>query len=536
MKKDDIKYCIVTEGADFNFPYLRVMLNSLLKHNPWVKDNIIIMTCDLTPLSLHNREILKSINDKIQFVEIDAKWFSNITVKNQDRNQILLSLYRLNVFNLKTFDVALYINSYSVCVSSITPLFEEYSDISLADTGRMAQSTRNPNQKILSSELNSSVMLVSDSVMSDSIFKKYVAHISKIKRLTDKTIDQIIQDSLNLEKVDYSLFSLNLITKKSKFPDSKFRNYQAIQGKACIINMDIELTKTANANFMFKKINSIWSSYNQPVILDDPGFSIENRVESIQDYIVKKDHAANSGKIENFDSNVKISIIIPAYKAGRYIEECLMSIQNQDCKNEIEILVGIDNCQATLSKIKSIKDNYPNLKVYYSDKSVGPYVMRNSLVDIANHDNILFFDADDIMKPNMISMILKKYSSKSPIRFKLVNFIDGSNYRTNNQRYHAHAHGVFFSHKSILKTTGGFKGWLCGADTEFIKRCEKNRIIDIKIDDILFYRRIHPESLTQNRSTKHGSKVRQEAVNYINRNRNWKIPIQTEKIKLEYIK
>ena len=72
MKKDDIKYCIVTEGADFNFHYLRVMLNSLLKHNSWAKDNIIIMICDLTPLSLHNKEILKSINDKIQFVEIDA--------------------------------------------------------------------------------------------------------------------------------------------------------------------------------------------------------------------------------------------------------------------------------------------------------------------------------------------------------------------------------------------------------------------------------------------------------------------------------
>ena len=281
MKKDDIKYCIVTEGADFNFPYLRVMLNSLLAHDNWVKDNIVIMTCDLTPLSSHNREILKSISNKIQFIDIDAKLFSNITVKNQDRNQVLLSLYRLNCFNLKTFDVALYISSYSLCVSSITSLFEGHSDISLADTGIMAQSTRNPNQKMLSSELNSSVMLMSSSIMSNETFKKSLLNIDKIKRLSNRSIDQIIQNSLNLEKIDYSLFSLNLITKKSKFPDSKFRNYQAVQGKVCIINMDIELSKTSNVHFMFKRINSIWKGYNQ-----QRGLNIENvNSQTLNEYV-----------------------------------------------------------------------------------------------------------------------------------------------------------------------------------------------------------------------------------------------------------
>jgi len=74
LKKDDIKYCIVTEGADFNFPYLRVMLNSLLTHDSWVKDNIVIMTCDLTPLSPHNREILKTISDKINLPNAKVKF------------------------------------------------------------------------------------------------------------------------------------------------------------------------------------------------------------------------------------------------------------------------------------------------------------------------------------------------------------------------------------------------------------------------------------------------------------------------------
>jgi len=263
LKKDDIKYCIVTEGADFNFPYLRVMLNSLLKHDSWVKDNIIIMTCDLTPLSSHNREILKSISDRIQFVDIDTKWFSDITVKNQDRNRVLLSLYRLNCFNLKTFDVALYISSYSVCVRSITHLFEGHSDINLANSGRLARSTKNPNELVTNSELNSSVMLISDKAMVPNVFNTGIDSLNRTKRITDISVHNIIHETLKKQLLNYRLYDLNVVSNKSKFPDSKFRDYKAVQQKVCILNMDIELTKTANANFMFKRINSIWNSYNQ---------------------------------------------------------------------------------------------------------------------------------------------------------------------------------------------------------------------------------------------------------------------------------
>ena len=169
-----------------------------------------------------------------------------------------------------------------------------------------------------------------------------------------------------------------------------------------------------------------------------------------------------------------------------------------------------------------------------TDKNVGPYIIRNTLATKAKYDNLLFFDADDIMNNNMISTILSYYNESRPIRFKYLNFIHGNNY-LKGRPHSTVAHGVFFISKKIFDGVGGFQPWMCGADTEFMKRCSNNGIIDINISNYIFYRRIHNQSLTQNKSTRYRSKIRDVAVKFIKTNKNWSIPINrktTELIKI----
>ena len=408
MKKDDIKYAIVTEGADFNFPYLRVMLNSLLKHNGWVKDNIVIMTCDLTPLSSHNREILKSINDKIQFVDIDSKYFSNIKIKNKNQlNRILISLYRLNCFNLKTFDLALYISSYNVCTSSIVSLFEEYSNVSLADTGGMAQTSVGSNQKILGSELNSSVMLISNQVTSGNMLEKSLGNINKIRRLTDKSIDQVIQDSLNLEKVDYSLFGLNLIIKKSKFPDSKFKDYQAIQKMSCIINMDIELSKNNNARFMFKRINSIWNSYNKQGDWDTGNFS--NTPKDIIN--------TNIRKFKDGDFHSKFCVMITTYNRPLGINRLTEELKKLDSNCRIVVVDDASNTDVDLNNI----DEY--VKLPRNNGKKGWWKTVNTLWKKAiskNHEYYIMMPDDALPKESFFNEAERLWKSiGGPVKIAL---------------------------------------------------------------------------------------------------------------------
>jgi hypothetical protein len=530
LKEDNIKYTICTEGSDSNFHYLRVMLLSLLKHNPWAGNDITIFTCNETPLSRHNRTILESICKNIKFHDIDPNIYASLNIKGGIRKNILPLLYKIEAFNLTENDVVLYVNSSSLCISGLDFVFNGDSEAMAANTGYISRDKRSPDfRKLKVDEFNTSLLLLSKSILSENISSYILDRLSRIKNLTNRIIEKEIKDSLKIRQIEIGYFDLNRVIKKSRYTDSKYNNFLSIKKNVGLIQLDINFSgKNDSSRLMYRKIDSIWQSYNQQG---------EWNTES-KDQRLAKDHVSSYLKkidLNKQQSSVSIngvSIVIPAHKAELYIEECLDSIKNQNSNVNVEILIGIDNCNSTLDKVSNIKEKYPNLKVVFSNTSVGPYTIRNSLLELAKFDNILFFDADDIMLPNLISEVLKYYHKNRPIRFKYYNFVDGKNYKTHKSAHRDVAHGVFFSPKQVLDKIGGFQPWMCGADTEFMKRCQINRFNDIRLPNFLFYRRIHGNSLTQNSTTNHRSKVRENARRYISTNRDWSIPIGRKIINL----
>jgi hypothetical protein len=332
---------------------------------------------------------------------------------------------------------------------------------------------------------------------------------------------------MDQEEIEFINPKINSV-RSSQFVNSRYANFISKSKTIDAIIMD---TFSIPESSGFSKIHAHWrhanSKYQSTLripVKTDPSKIRRARVNT---------SLPNSYTAKN--TEVKVSIIIPAYRADGYIEECLTSIQNQDCENEIEILIGIDNCQVTLNKLKSIKDNYSNLKVYFSDESVGPYIIRNSLIELASNDCIIFFDADDIMSNGLVSTVTGYYNEDHPVRFKYYNFNHGSDPNKFNKIHHDVAHGVFMCSKKILDRIGGFQPWICGADSEFMKRCSANGIRETRIDIPLFYRRIHPKSLTQSGQTNHRSRIRLEKQRFIKTNRDWSIPITRKKVSLEEI-
>ena len=183
MKKDDVKYTVCTEGSDYNFPYLRVMLLSLLKHSPWLKDNITVMTCELTPLSKHNKEILKDICQNIQFYEIDSSKLSSLNIKNSDKNGVLLSLYRLFSFDLTDLDLVIYMSSFNLCISDIPPLFKGASDIILSNSIVQTKNANKKNQYSNKDNPHTSVMMLSKEALNKNIFEKSLDTLNKKRNL-----------------------------------------------------------------------------------------------------------------------------------------------------------------------------------------------------------------------------------------------------------------------------------------------------------------------------------------------------------------
>jgi glycosyltransferase involved in cell wall biosynthesis len=197
-----------------------------------------------------------------------------------------------------------------------------------------------------------------------------------------------------------------------------------------------------------------------------------------------------------------ISIIIPAYKATKYIDECLASIK-RDC----EILIGVDACKETYNHIKHL-DN-----VFYFPKNVGPYIIKNTLVDIAKYENILFFDADDVMAEGVVERFNEAIQHVDYVKLNYINFtheIKKSGHIMND--------AVIGIKKSVFNSLNGFYPWKCGADTELENRLRHNNFKYKVLEGISYYRRLHGENLTMRKETGHGSSIRSEYVNIINRN------------------
>lgn len=102
-----------------------------------------------------------------------------------------------------------------------------------------------------------------------------------------------------------------------------------------------------------------------------------------------------------------VSIIMPTYNCGRFIEETIASIQNQTYENwEIEI---VDDCSTDNTKeiveILAAKDS----RIHYTclDVNSGAAVARTEAMKLARGEYMAFCDSDDLWMPEKLERQLK---------------------------------------------------------------------------------------------------------------------------------
>lgn len=216
--------------------------------------------------------------------------------------------------------------------------------------------------------------------------------------------------------------------------------------------------------------------------------------------------------IENIKKqDVGVSICITAYKAKDTIKDTLDSVIRQTWfqkYNNWEILLGIDNCAETLEYVKTIKNNYKNLKVFMMDSNKGTYVTTNTLMEIAKYENLIRFDSDDIMCPNMVETFMEN-SDKCDIQVARFAYLNNK-WKTTRVGI-----GQQFVKKSIFEKYGGYRNWECAADYDFVTRISKFVKLKKLNDKYLFYYRSHNQSLTHTDKTGLKSELRKQLHEFI---------------------
>lgn len=103
----------------------------------------------------------------------------------------------------------------------------------------------------------------------------------------------------------------------------------------------------------------------------------------------------------------KISIIVPVYKAEKFLEKCVESILAQSYRN-LELLLiddgSPDHCPAMCDQFAA-RD--PRVRVIHKENG-GVSSARNAGLDAATGEYIAFVDSDDYIDPDMYTSMLEK--------------------------------------------------------------------------------------------------------------------------------
>ena len=110
--------------------------------------------------------------------------------------------------------------------------------------------------------------------------------------------------------------------------------------------------------------------------------------------------------------NDLVSIIMPSYNCGEYVEETIRSVQAQTYSNwEI---IFMDDCSTddTVRKVSAMRDKDSRIKLFQNKMNSGAAVSRNNALQEANGRWIAFLDSDDLWEPTKLEKQLRFMEEK----------------------------------------------------------------------------------------------------------------------------
>lgn len=109
---------------------------------------------------------------------------------------------------------------------------------------------------------------------------------------------------------------------------------------------------------------------------------------------------------ENAELEALVSVIVPMYNCGKYIERCICSLIVQTYR-QIEIIVVDDgSTDNSADIIKKLQQENSNLKYFYQ-RNQGVGIARNKAIEKAEGKYLLFVDSDDYLGNNYIEDLVR---------------------------------------------------------------------------------------------------------------------------------
>jgi glycosyltransferase involved in cell wall biosynthesis len=172
-------------------------------------------------------------------------------------------------------------------------------------------------------------------------------------------------------------------------------------------------------------------------------------------------------------NNKKVSVIIPNYNNGLFIEKCINSILSNTWENLEVIFIDDLSTDNSLEIVKSKFSENPKVRIYQNHTNMGTYYSINRGIILATGNYILNVGSDDFLEPDMIEVCMNSANWK--------NWGYGVNFqrlyvRPNNINQVTHINRsnsfVFLFRRELFNRLGYFQNSRFGADSEYLKRAK----------------------------------------------------------------
>ena len=110
--------------------------------------------------------------------------------------------------------------------------------------------------------------------------------------------------------------------------------------------------------------------------------------------------------------NPLISIIVPIYNMEKYLDKCIQSLVNQTYKNIEIILIDDGSTDRSGEMSNEWRKSDERIKVVHKDNA-GLGLARNTGLENATGDYVLFLDADDFLDALTVQTVVERHNNSN---------------------------------------------------------------------------------------------------------------------------
>lgn len=359
---------------------------------------IFLDSDDLFALDLLEKTYLQGKKEKADIVLFDANFFNSKTGESIEKDY----LFRKDFVKWKNVFSRRDIPDHIFTITTPCPWTKLYSKKFIVDHKLKFQDLRHSNDVFF---VLSSLALAERITYVDEKLVLYRVNQEKNLQHT-KALDPTL--FLTAYEAVYDLLNEHGIYEEVK------RSFIHVVLSGCVYNLDTvhdhegkKKIYCAIESEEFKKMNLL--SYPKEYYLNQGNYNRIRTVPNILKFMKNRDRNSENTGLHILHANqtsdeVFVSVIIPVYNTGKYVKQCLDSIENQTLKNIEIICIDDGSTDESLAILEKEAEEDSRISVY-SEKNSGQSVARNGGLKNAIGKYVYFMDSDDILELNALEKL-----------------------------------------------------------------------------------------------------------------------------------